>query len=158
MGKMFFPDDYPQGTNHNNNQNNPFYSPTSMLSGRIDRVWVEKNVRALETKGLKIHIDFTINNVINKKITVAVYFYHNDGSPLKNYNGKYKTPDGQVAVATNLYPKNNPAWYNNCELFIPNYELHLYSAQYINLQTVVWVGETAVIMNTKNSFHFSPFD
>lgn len=157
MGKMFFPDDYPLGTNHNNNQNNPYYSPTSKLSGRIDRVWVEKNVREFETKGLKIHLDFTINNAINKTITVAVYFYHNNGSPLKDSNGSYRTYDGQVAVSANFYPQNNPAWFNNCELFIPNHELHLNSAQYIYLQTIIWVGETPVTINAKTSVHFSPF-
>ena len=160
---MFFPDDHPIGNNHNNNLNNPFTSAASLPSGRINHVWVEKNVRAfgtkgIRTKGIKIHIDFTINNAKNKKISITAYFYHNNGSPLKDSNGSYRAPDGQVAVSANLYPQNNPAWFNNCELFIPYHELHLNSSQDIYFMTVIWINNTPVVINQKTSFHFNSFE
>lgn len=93
--------------------------------GEIEKLWVEYNEYNDDgRKGLKIHVEFTVHNMLNKDGKVNAYFYHEDGTPLKDTNGKYCTSDGCVAKSGPFTPPSVETSYNY-ELFMPYSELHL---------------------------------
>ena len=103
------------------------------VTGSIQKIWVEHNV--IQTygfqyiKGMKIHVKFTVNNMLRKTGNIQAYFWFQNGAKLLDYNGLYRAPDGQVSVYESFTPN-----YQNCEynytLFMPYAELHCGTGKY----------------------------
>lgn len=91
----------------------------------IENVWVDHNVMSGLIKGMKIHVKFTVNNMLQKTGACSVYFYFSNGTPLNDYNGNYKTTDGKVAVSMSYKPTYNDAIFNDLWVFMPYTEFHL---------------------------------
>jgi hypothetical protein len=91
----------------------------------IEQIWLEHNVYNGNEKGVKIHVKFTVNNMLNKSGNVVAYFYFDNGTALKDYNQKYRTIGGDVSVGDKYTPNYTNAIYNDFVLFLPYSELHL---------------------------------
>lgn len=95
-----------------------------LVTGEIKKVWVEYAAIENGEKGMKIHIDFSINNMLNKQGDCVVWFYKADGSKLKDTNGLNKTLDGQVSTSEVFKPGYENARYSDFKIFMPYKELH----------------------------------
>lgn len=99
----------------------------------FDRMWVDYDVTQSGQKGMRIHLKFTVYDLKDTNCLVGVYFQDKNGTPLKDYNKKYYTTQGNVAVTKPLTPGYNPAVYEDLQLFMPYDELDLLDGTY-NLQ------------------------
>jgi len=100
-------------------------SPTSSNpSGNIEEIWQEHDVFENNRRGMKIYINFSVSNMLNKEGFCSVYFYYLNGAPLKDYDNMYVTSDGNVAVYR-TYKSDYKISYYNYVLFMPYDELHL---------------------------------
>jgi hypothetical protein len=97
----------------------------SRPKGAIQQVWTDHNVFEGGQKGMRIHAKFTVDNYKDIKCRMTAYFYFANGDKLKDYNGAYKTDDGQVSVGKDFNPTYVNAIYNDYTVFLPYDELHL---------------------------------
>lgn len=101
---------------------------TNLITGSIERVWVEHNViqyvGLLPQKGMRIHVKFTVNNMLNKTGNIAAYFNFQNGTKLMDYNMVNRAGDGQVTVQGSFTPNYTNCVYNDYQLFMPYAELH----------------------------------
>jgi hypothetical protein len=91
----------------------------------IRRVWVDHNVRHADQKGMRIHTAFSITNLLRRTGTVAAHFYFDNGVPLKDFNGDYRTKGGNVCVARSFTPLYLNTLFEDLVLFMPYLELHM---------------------------------
>jgi len=94
-------------------------------SAEIEKVWIDFDVYESNQKGMRIHLKFTVDGMLNKQGTCNAWFYMSDGTALKDYNNSYKTTAGTVSTWENYKPGYASAVYNDFKLFIPYSELHL---------------------------------
>lgn len=101
---------------------------TNIITGSIDKIWVEHNViqyvGLLPQKGMKIHVKFTVNNMLNKTGNIAAFFNFQNGTKLMDYNMAYRALDGQVTVQGSFTPNYTNCVFNDYQLFMPYNELH----------------------------------
>ena len=64
---------------------------------RILKVWVDHNQFEDGVKGMRIHVKFEVDNLKGGKGSVIAYFYYKNGNPLKDFNEKYRTTNGEVS-------------------------------------------------------------
>ena len=81
----------------------------------INRFWVEHNTQYTGYNtiynpylgwqqipstyyGMRIHVDFEVNNMKGKSIRVCAFFFDNNGNKMRTSNNQFRTPDGQVTV------------------------------------------------------------
>lgn len=90
---------------------------------------------------LVVHAKFTIKNKKDVPIEASAYFYLDNGEKLKDYNGSYKSGDGQVSVG---WKDIKPSWestiWHDLRLRIPISELHLSEGVTYNLKVklIIW--------------------
>lgn len=98
------------------------------VSGAIEKIWIEHNVVQYigfqMFQGMKIHVKFTVNNMLGKTGNINVYFLFQNGTKLMDYNGLFRASDGQVTVGGNFTPNYQNCVYNDYVLFMPYSELH----------------------------------
>jgi len=107
-------------------------STNTTPSEKIEKVWVDHNVFQDNQKGMKIHVQFSVDHT-NEQGNCVAWFYFSDGTALKDYNSRYSTTDGKVSVGRDYhtYDDNVIHWYKGTEtfsdfvLFMPYDELHL---------------------------------
>ena len=70
---------------------------------------------------MKIHVKFSVNNMLNKQGVVSAWIHYENGNKLilTADNGAYTTPDKQVAVADRFSPTYVNSTYNDFVLFLP---------------------------------------
>src|ERR1700749_2436121 len=76
----------------------PAETSTNAPRGEIRKIWVDHSVYDNQQKGMRIHLTFKAQNLKDKKCRANVYFYFASGKPLKDFNDKYNTPNGNVAT------------------------------------------------------------
>ena len=94
-------------------------------SASISNVWVDHNVYENGVKGMKIHVKFDVNGMLNKKGQIAAYFYNSNGNPLKDSNNSYCSVDGNVSAGSSFTPNYENCRFNDFTIFMPYSELHL---------------------------------
>jgi len=99
-------------------------------TGKINDVTIEHNVMKDGVKGMKILVDFEVQNMKGSDVFCSIYFYHKDGSKLLDSNKSYWSADGQVSVGENIKPGYDNTTYNDFELFIPNSEIEVGSGKH----------------------------
>lgn len=114
----------------------------------INKVWVDHNQYQDGVKGMLIHTDFDAVGMKDHKVYVAAYFYFDDGTPLKDEDGEFSTPDGQVCVASRQTVSYDSSNFSDYKLFIPNDQLHVRDA---NLKFYVRVEDDTMDDKTKIS-------
>ena len=133
--KQFIGKLYPKSTSVS-----PPPPPPTKPVAHIARVWADHNVQQNSRKGMRIHVQFEVDNFKSKPGIVVGFFYFRSGKVLKDFNGKYRTQSGTIAVAGNFRPGYRNTIYSDYTLFIPYQELHLKSGKKHNLKCVVALG------------------
>jgi len=101
-------------------------------SASFEKIWVDYDVTEEGSKGMRIHVKFTANDMFNMDAYVAIYFEFDDATAtaLKDKNNRYNSTDGDVAVYKSIRPQYNPAVYDDLQLFMPYTELDLDAGKY----------------------------
>jgi hypothetical protein len=104
-----------------------FLQDTASLKpvGKIEGWWIEHNVYEEGQKGMRIHVNFSVQNMKDQTGYIGVYYYFQDGKPLKDHNRKYCTRDGHVSVAQGFTPEEESDRGDDWKLFMPYGEFHL---------------------------------
>ena len=105
-------------------------------AGEVQKVWVDHSVYDKQVKGMRIHFKFSARNLKDRQCQANAYFYFSSGKPLKDFNGRYKTTDGDVAARGNFTPKYVSSVFEDFLIFMPYDELHM-SAGKTDLKLVV---------------------
>lgn len=100
------------------------------ITGEIDSVTVEHDVYENDVKGMKIHIKFSVQNMKGIQGLCGAYMYYEDGTPLKDTNGSYKTFDGQCAFGKDFTPTYDNSTFNDFIIFVPLKELEAPKGQH----------------------------
>jgi hypothetical protein len=121
------------------------------VSATIEKLWEEYDVFQGSEKGMKIHVKFSVNNMLNKTGTCNAYFYYKNGLALNDYNQHYYTSDGKVSTGEKYTPSYTNAIYEDLVLFIPYSELHLGDGRHdIKFQIQIFDNNTRSI--TKSNY------
>ena len=128
---------------------------SSNVSGTIRNVWVEHNVsNSNGNKGMRIHVNFDINGMLNRRGQAAAYFYFSSGNPLKDTNGLCCTSNGNVATHVDFTPNYENSNYNDLLIFMPYSELHLDKSASCFFTVSIWAGSKEVEQSDKTYFDF----
>ena len=98
------------------------YTVSHRPIAEVQNVWVDHNVFEGGVKGMRIHVKFRVANPFNGRI--LAYFHLRDGDPLRDFNGRFRTVDGEVSVGRDF---NNPHALGSIDdfpIFMPYSELH----------------------------------
>lgn len=91
---------------------------------KIEQVWTDHNVFENGEKGMRIHVEFHAWHMQFQDGRVIAYFSFRDGAPLKDFNGKFKTENGNVSASKNFTPGHFRSTYHDFDFFMPYSELH----------------------------------
>lgn len=134
---MLFPGEYPNNT-----------------KAKIHKCWIEQNVWDGGIVGIRVHIDFEIENGLNLIDQVAAYFYFSNGTSIPDLNGRFRSADGSVAVGGRFNAIYSNSLWTDYVLFIPKHELHVFTSQSLKVSVKVWQGNN--ILHTKQTqFYFN---
>lgn len=130
-------------------------SPAAAANFKFKNINVEYGVREGTENGMKITIDFDINQAKDQKHLMAAYFYTVDGKPLRDSNQKKYAANGDVAVHEYFTPKYPNAVYNKFSLFMPYSELELGCGEYkLRFAISVWKDKGVVAKSGLQYFSF----
>lgn len=97
---------------------------------KINRIWIDYNTFNNGQKGMMIHIDFEVNGLKNHTINPVAYFYFSNGNRLNDYDGSYRTTDGQVSVGDISNADYEGSQWKDFKLFMPYDQLHMGAGSY----------------------------
>ena len=95
------------------------------ITGQFKDVTIEHNVMKDGVKGMKILADFSVQNMKGIDGSCAVYFYYENGTPVKDKNQSHRTSDGNAATHTDIKPGYDNTSYTDLEIFMPNNEIEV---------------------------------
>ncbi|MCM1348482.1 MAG: WG repeat-containing protein [Firmicutes bacterium] len=124
-------------------------------SGYVDKVWVSHNVMDGGRKGMRIHVKFHVANCQYEDGQCVAWFAFSDGTRLKDFDGSYKTIDGQVSTSTKFRPGYENTVYEDLQLFIPYTQLHLTQKQNSDCMFHVGVFVNDEQLCTSNYVYFT---
>lgn len=104
---------------------------STQKSAKVLAMDAEHNVMVNGQKGMNILVDFDVNGMNGKRGEVIAYFYFDDKkTPLKDFNKRNYTVNGNVCASEYYEPPYDNAKYTKFKIFIPYSELHLNSGHY----------------------------
>ena len=106
-------------------------------SGNFVSVSVQHNIQRDGRTGMLIHAHFVIQGARQDNCQLAAYFHYESGEILKDFDGDYKTGDGQASVWEDFIPQYDSTEFEDFTLFMPYDELHMEPGEYklkFNLQ------------------------
>ena len=102
-------------------------------SAKIEKIWVEHNVRSPYEEGMKIHIKFLVNGMLNKQGCCTAWFYDSYTQQQlmsRNMYNDYKTSCGHVSTEQKFRPPYEATTFNDFVLNMPYYALYLSGGYY----------------------------
>jgi len=135
-----------------------FSAPVEAESTNFESVLVNKNATRNGERGLEIQSRFTVEGFKGKSLDLSVYLYNSDGTKLKDFDGSFATPDGQVATSVKFEVEGDNLVYDTREatsyplaLFIPYKQLHLSQGDFfLRLQMQLFHHGTSNAVGTSN--------
>ncbi len=94
-------------------------------TAKFDKIWLEFDVFQGGEKGMRVHTKFHTYSMKDMTGKVVVFFYHQDGSPVKDLNDNYRTTDGNVSCSDKFSPTYENSLYEDFKVFIPYSEIHM---------------------------------
>ena len=123
------------------------------VTGCIRNIWVDHNVSdSYGVKGMRIHVKFEINGMLNRAGEAAAYFYYSNGSPLRDKNNSYCTSDGCVATHVNFTPNYENCTFNDLTIFMPYNEMHLSRTTSCYFTISIWNGNEEITSSERQPF------
>ena len=104
---------------------------------------------------MNIHVEFDIEGYKGYECSATAWFYDAYGNPLRDFNGLYKTWQGQVCSYTTFSPRYYSSNFSDLVIFIPYTELHMAPGSH-NLQFFVGIfgGGTQLASSSMKTFTF----
>ena len=113
------------------------------ITGQIENVTVEHNVYEDGIKGMKIHLKFLVQQMKGIQGRCVAYMYYENGTPLKDTNGSYRTTDGQCSFGKDFTPIYDSSTFNDFEIFVPLNELEVEKGKHnMKFFCTVWEKST----------------
>ncbi len=126
---------------------------TTEVSGTVRSIWVDHNVSdSYGNRGMKIHVKFDINGMLNRRGQAAAYFYYTNGNPLKDTNSRCCTSNGNVATHIDFTPNYENCTFNDLSIFMPYSELHMNKSASCYFTISLWCGGNEVTQSEKTYF------
>lgn len=128
----------------------------SIPRATIYKVWPEYDVTDTVCRGLgmRIHLAFEVNEVVNKGRKIIIRFFHSNGSILQDTNGLYCTNNGQVAIVQFFSVENGRGTFNDYHLFMPYSELHLSQSSDCYFVASIQYGNEELAKSVKYPFQY----
>ena len=109
------------------------------VEGKIRNITLEHNVTDNNVKGMKIHVSFDVKGMYKVKGTCVSYFYYENGKPVKDYNGAYRTSDGNASASKDFIPNYYCSSFNDLIIFMPYSELEVGDGKHsLKFYCTVW--------------------
>ena len=126
------------------------------ITGQIKDVTVEHNVFKNGVKGMKILVDFSVQNMKGIDGSCAVYFYYENGNRVKDTNGSYATSDNQAATHKTIKPNYDSSSYTDVEIFMPYNELEVGTGKHnLKFYCKIWEYSTSSAISVAESQYYS---
>ncbi len=95
--------------------------------GTISNISVQHNMTRDGVDGMVIRANLDVRNGAGKPAGLTAFFYFDNSAnrPLRDFNNRYRTQQGDVAVGRTFTPNSANESYTNFELFMPYEELHM---------------------------------
>lgn len=100
--------------------------PTVVLAqtATINDVALEHNAFMSGQKGVKAHVDFSVDDCGGEKIWVCLFVFDSDYEPVPASSRQYSAPDGQLTVQVPTIPPYESSENHDFILFLPYNQLH----------------------------------
>jgi hypothetical protein len=99
-----------------------------------------------DREGMEFLIDFDVRNAANLPLTLAIYFYDADGTPLADSNRQFYSANGKVAVFSRFTPKFANTSFNQYKVLMPYDELELECGEHeLKFSIGIWNGQQRII-------------
>ena len=126
------------------------------ITGEIKDITVEHNVFKDGVKGMKILVDFSVQNMKGIDGSCAVYFYYENGNRVKDSNGSYATSDNQAATHKTIKPSYDNSSYTDVEIFMPYNELEVGTGKHsLKFYCKIWEYSTSSAVSVTQSQYYS---
>ena len=126
------------------------------ITGEIKDITVEHNVFKDGVKGMKILVDFSVQNMKGIDGSCAVYFYYENGNRVKDTNGCYATSDNHAATHKTITPSYDNSSYTDVEIFMPYNELEVGSGKHnLKFYCKIWEYSTSSAVSVAQSKYYS---
>ena len=126
------------------------------VQGDIKEVWQEHNVYEDDEKGMKIHVNFTVDNLTEVRCCIAAYFSFQGEEQISGVNDEFATKDGQAVVSEYFTPSYESTSYSDFDLFMPYDELYLADGyHHCEFEIQLYVNKTGVFFANSPSYGFS---
>jgi len=77
------------------------------------------------TPCIRIRADLMIDNLLGQEVLFQARFSFADGTPLRDFDGRYRSPDGLAMAENRVVPKYERTKVTDMEVWIPVSQLHL---------------------------------
>jgi hypothetical protein len=129
---------------------------TQKITGEIKDITVEHNVFKDGVEGMKILVDFYVQNMKGIDGSCAVYFYYKDGRKVKDKNQRYYTVAGDAAIHTNIKPGYDITVYTDLEMFMPYNELEVGTGKHeLKFYCQIWENSSTSAKSVAQSQYYS---
>ena len=144
-------------TKYNFEYTSPGNSTTNSSTGgnaSFEKMWVDYDVYESGLKGMRIHVNFTVNQMKGRDCYILITFEKKEGEKYfymssKNYND-YSNLIGDLITYKKLTPCCDVTNYNDLQVFMPYNELDLSSGKY-DLRMDVDVTKSIDVIDESNS-------
>ncbi|MCU0724657.1 MAG: hypothetical protein MUE73_02540 [Planctomycetes bacterium] len=114
-------------------------------AAEIREVWVTHNHPVGNGWGMAIHVRVVVSGLRGQAVNLVAWFFGGDGTRLNDFDGAYRTQDGQVSAALTLTPLYDVAEFPECIVVVPYDQLHLAPGRHLlGLTLGVFSGATQV--------------
>ena len=89
-------------------------------TAQINKIWTEHNVTQNGQKGMTVHTEFSVQEMMNRRGYVQVWFKYSNNEKLIGYGKQeYKTPSGYLTVNSSYTPNYARTTFNDFKIFFP---------------------------------------
>lgn len=99
--------------------------PTNGPTATLENVRIVENAVVDGDKGIEIHANIVVRNARNHRLQIVAWFYYETGNPLMDFDGKYRSGDGQVTVNRDVAISDDTVDLGDFVLFIPYEQLDI---------------------------------
>jgi hypothetical protein len=91
---------------------------------KFTRMWIDHNVTQGGLRGMRVHTNMTVYNLLNKASSLAVAVAKRDKTKVLGKTAKFKSKNGQLTVYQRFTPKYPAAHFKDIKVFIPYNEFN----------------------------------
>jgi hypothetical protein len=130
----------------------------SNSTAEFEKVWVDHNYYQNGQKGMLMHFRFSVYNHERYHASLAVYFSYEQGSALRDFDGRYNTTDGHVSTEEDFSPNFTNTLFEDFKVFMPYDQLHMAKGRHdLKFIAQIWDHSThsSRMIGTSDPFSFS---